>query len=327
MLEPSKKTGISGETKKMRVAAYCRVSTQEDAQANSFEMQKQHFKDVIEGNPMYEMVDIYADDGISGTSINKRKEFLRMLDDARRGKIDLILTKSISRFARNIVDTLTTLKELADLNPPVTVVFETEGINTNEGRNSLVITILAAVAEMESQQKSEAVKAGIRYRMKEGLFKYSVRNTLGYYRDYSGKVRVEPHEAEIVKYIYESFLEGVSPQNIAEALTQQGISSPKGMNHWPTSTIRNILSNEKYCGDVLYQKTYTRDFKSHVSVKNVDALTQWKWENDHTAIIDRQCWQKAQELLVAHRWNRSKLVTAMKKKFTVAKVKSGLLCG
>jgi len=328
VIMPTKKDTADQSTKKLRVAAYCRVSTAEEAQVGSLEMQIQHFTEVIETNQRYELVRIYKDEGISGTSVVKRKEFQEMIENAQHGKIDLILTKSISRFGRNIVDILTSLRILSDLNPPVVVNFETDGIDTSDGKNKLLISILSALAELESQQKSEAVKAGIRYRMHEGLYKFAVQNTIGYYRDYAGAVKIEPAEAEIVRYIYDSFLEGASPQNIADALTQQGITSPKGMECWRQGTIKGILSNEKYCGDVLYQKTYTKDFLTHKSAKNDNILIQYHWENCHPAIIERSKWDKSQELLIAKRWsNHRAKITNMPKKFVVAKVKSGRLRG
>ena len=328
VIMPKKKLYAYQDSPKVRVAAYCRVSTAEEAQVGSFEMQVQHFKSVIENNPNYELVKIYTDEGISGTSVGKRKGFQEMIEDACAGKIDLILTKSISRFGRNIVDILTTLRMLSDLSPPVAVSFESEGINTSDGKNKLIISILSALAELESQQKSIAIKEGIRYRMQEGLYKFSVKNTIGYYRDYSGRVKIEPAEAEIVKYIFDSFTEGASPSEIAESLTKQGIRSPKGMERWLSTTIRNILQNEKYCGDVLYQKTYSSDYLTHKTVKNRDVLPQWYWENNHPAIIKREQWNKAQELLASGKWRRSgKPLKAMRKKFTIAQVKSGSLRG
>jgi site-specific DNA recombinase len=312
---------------KVRVAAYCRVSTQEEAQVGSFEMQVQHFKSVIESNPTYELVKIYQDEGISGTSISKRKGFQEMIEDATAGKIDLILTKSISRFGRNIVDILTTLQQLSDLNPPVAVNFESEGIFSSDGKNKMVISILSALAELESQQRSISVKEGIRYRMKEGLYKFSVRNTIGYYRDYSGVLRIEPAEAEIVQYIYESFLEGSSPQEIADSLTEQGFRSPMGKDAWRGSTIRSILKNEKYCGDVLYQKTRSVDFLTHKTVKNT-TLPQWYWEGCHAAIIDKETWNKAQELLASRKYGKEHTPpAAMKKRPAIARVKNGALRG
>ncbi len=328
VIMPTKQDAADQSTKKLRVAAYCRVSTAEEAQVGSFEMQVQHFTEVIESNPRYELARIYKDEGISGTSVAKRKEFQKMIEDAQHGKIDLILTKSISRFGRNIVDILTSLRILSDLNPPVAVNFETEGIDTSDGRNKLLISILSALAELESQQKSEAIKAGIRYRMHEGLYKFAVQNTIGYYRDYAGAVKIEPAEAEIVRYIYDSFLEGASPQDIADALTLQGITSPKGMECWRQGTIKGILSNEKYCGDVLYQKSYTKDFLTHKSAKNDNILIQYHWENCHPAIIERGKWDKAQELLIAKKWSSHRAkIKNMPKKFVVARVKSGRLRG
>ncbi|MGN0520990.1 MAG: recombinase family protein [Candidatus Fimenecus sp.] len=327
VIMPKNQLYTYADTPKVRVAAYCRVSTAEEAQAGSFEMQVQHFKSVIEANPTYELVKIYTDEGISGTSVNKRIGFQEMIGDAKAGKIDLILTKSISRFGRNIVDILTTLRLLDNLSPPVAVNFESEGINTSDNGNKLIISILSALAELESQQKSIAIKEGIRYRMQEGLYKFSVTNTIGYYRDYSGRLKIEPAEAEIVHYIYDSFTEGASPQMIAEALTKQGIHSPNGMEHWIPGTIRSILRNEKYCGDVLYQKTFSKDYLTHKSVTNRGILPQWHWENNHPAIIDRKQWNKAQELLATGHWGYSQKIGNMQKKFTVTKVKSGMLRG
>ena len=304
VIMPERKEYVFQEAAKVRVAAYCRVSTQEDAQAGSFEMQVQHFTSEIENNPNYEMVKIYTDEGISGTSVDKRKGFQEMIEDAKAGKIDLILTKSISRFGRNIVDILTTLRELSDLNPPVAVNFESEGIFTSDGKNKLVISILSALAELESQQKSIAIKEGIRYRMQEGLYKFSVKNTIGYYRDYSGRVKIEPAEAEIVHYIYDTFLEGASPQEIADSLTQQGIRSPKGMERWGQSTIRSILRNEKYCGDALCQKTVTVDLFTHKTVKNNGLETQYFIEGHHEPIIEKRDWQMAQAIRKERRYTK-----------------------
>ena len=186
---------------------------------------------------------------------------------------------------------------------------------------------MSALAELESQQRSISVKEGIRYRMKEGLYKFSVRNTIGYYRDYSGVLRIEPAEAEIVRFIYDSFLDGASPQDIADSLTQQGMLSPMNKPSWSASTIRSILRNEKYCGDVLYQKTRSVDFLTHKTVKNT-TLPQWFWEGCHAAIIDRETWNKAQELLATRRYGKNRVVPkAMKKKSAIARVKNGVLRG
>jgi len=328
VIPPQRKLVSPEDTPKLRVAAYCRVSTQEEQQVGSFEMQVHHFRQKIESNPLWELVDIYRDEGISGTSVEKRLGFQKMIADAVDGKIDLILTKGINRFGRNIVDILNNLRTLSSLSPPVTVVFETEGISsTGDGNNNLLIAILSALAELESQQKSEAIKAGIRWRMQEGIYKFSVQNTLGYYRDHFGRLVIEPTEAKIVEYIYESCLEGASPSEIASTLTEQQIKSPMGMDYWLPGTVRSILRNEKYCGDALMQKTYTKDFRTHKSVKNTDLNMYFK-ENHHTAIISKEDWRKVQGTLSIRR-DVEKTITLRRlaNRFVVSRVKDGLFQG
>lgn len=328
IIPPKKRLELSSETPKLRVAAYCRVSTQEEQQVGSFEMQIHHFTKRIQANPEWEMVEIYQDEGISATTVEKRLGFQKMIADAVAGKIDLILTKSISRFGRNIVDILNNLRTLSALNPPVSVEFETEGITyTGDGRNNLLIALLSALAEMESQQKSEAIKAGIRWRMAEGIYKFSVQNTLGFYRDHFGRLVIEPTEAQIVKYIYESCLDGASPSEIAAALTEQGVKSPMGKDTWLPGTVRNILKNEKYCGDALMQKTYTKDYRTHRSVKNTDLNMYFK-ENHHTAIIKKEDWLKVQKLLAAgHSTAKKAKLRLLDNRFIVTRIKDGLFKG
>ena len=328
IIPPQKRRELAEEPPKLRVAAYCRVSTQEEQQVGSFDMQIHHFAKRIEANPQWELVEIYQDEGISATTVEKRLGFQKMIADAVDGKIDLILTKSISRFGRNIVDILDNLRTLSALNPPVSVELETEGITyTGDGRNNLLISLLAALAEMESQQKSEAIKAGIRWRMAEGIYKFSVQNTLGFYRDHFGRLVIEPTEARIVEYIYESCLEGATPAEIAAALTEQGIKSPMGNDLWSAGTVRSILRNEKYCGDALMQKTYTKDFRTHKSVKNTDLNMYFK-ENHHTAIIKKEDWIKVQKLL-SERHSTAKRATLrrLSNHFVAYRVKDGLFKG
>ena len=328
VIPPQKSAEAPAPFKKLRVAAYCRVSTQEEQQVGSFEMQVHHFTKRIEANPEWEMVEIYQDEGISATTIEKRLGFQKMIADAVDGKIDLILTKSISRFGRNIVDILNNLRTLSALNPPVSVEFETEGTTyTGDGKNNLLIALLSALAEMESQQKSEAIKAGIRWRMAEGIYKFSVHNTLGFYRDHFGRLVIEPTEARIVEYIYESCLEGAAPAEIAAALTEQGIKSPMGNDSWSPGTVRSILRNEKYCGDALMQKTYTKDFRTHRSVKNTDLNMYFK-ENHHTAIIKKEDWLKVQKLLTEKRGTPPKAkLRLLGTRFIVNRLKDGLFKG
>lgn len=328
IIPPQKRRELAEEPPKLRVAAYCRVSTQEEKQVGSFDMQIHHFAKRIEANPQWELVEIYQDEGISATTVEKRLGFQKMIADAVDGKIDLILTKSISRFGRNIVDILDNLRTLSALNPPVSVEFETEGITyTGDGRNNLLISLLAALAEMESQQKSEAIKAGIRWRMAEGIYKFSVQNTLGFYRDHFGRLVIEPTEARIVEYIYESCLEGATPAEIAAALTEQGIKSPMGNDLWSAGTVRSILRNEKYCGDALMQKTYIKDFRTHKSVKNTDLNMYFK-ENHHTAIIKKEDWIKVQKLLSErHSTAERATLRRLSNHFVAYRVKDGLFKG
>ena len=328
IIPPQKRRELAEEPPKLRVAAYCRVSTQEEKQVGSFDMQIHHFAKRIEANPQWELVEIYQDEGISATTVEKRLGFQKMIADAVDGKIDLILTKSISRFGRNIVDILDNLRTLSALNPPVSVEFETEGITyTGDGRNNLLISLLAALAEMESQQKSEAIKAGIRWRIAEGIYKFSVQNTLGFYRDHFGRLVIEPTEARIVEYIYESCLEGATPAEIAAALTEQGIKSPMGNDLWSAGTVRSILRNEKYCGDALMQKTYTKDFRTHKSVKNTDLNMYFK-ENHHTAIIKKEDWIKVQKLLSErHSTAERATLRRLSNHFVAYRVKDGLFKG
>lgn len=325
---PQVSYGENNAPPKLRVAAYCRVSTQEEQQVGSFEMQVHHFEERIANNSAWELVEIYKDNGISATSVIKRLGFQKMIADALDGKIDLILTKSISRFGRNVRDILENLEKLSNLNPSVSVEFEQEGITyTGDGKNNLIITLLSALAELESQQKSEAIKAGIRWRMAEGIYKFSVQNTLGYYRDHFGRLVIEPTEAKIVEYIYESCLEGATPTEIAASLTEQGIKSPMGKNSWNSATVRSILRNEKYCGDALMQKTYSKDFKSHKSVKNTKLNMYFK-ENHHAAIIDKKAWRKVQDIL-ALRKDVDRVVTLRRlvNRFVAPRVKDGLFKG
>jgi len=325
---PVKQYGENGYRPRLRVAAYCRVSTQEDEQEGSFDMQVHHFEQRITSNPAWELVDIYKDKGISGTTVHKRFDFQRMINDAVEGKIDLILTKSISRFGRNIVDILNNLRLLSSLPNPVSVEFEMEGITySGDGSNNLVITILSALAEMESQQKSEAIKAGIRWRMAEGIYRFAVKYTLGFYWDNFGRLRIEPTEAKIVEYIYDSFLEGASPTEIATALTEQGIPTPRGKDKWWPGTIVSILRNEKYCGDALMQKTYTKDFRTHKSVKNTE-LDKFFKEDHHKAIIPREKWNRVQELLsMPRKSHKATPLRRMENRFVAKRVKDGLFQG
>ncbi|OQB12477.1 MAG: Transposon gamma-delta resolvase [Firmicutes bacterium ADurb.Bin193] len=326
MPEPPPVT-VGAAIQKLRAAAYARVSTAEEQQLGSYEAQVQYFTDAINNNPEYELVKVYGDHGVSGTLLKQRKGFQEMMEAALRGEIDIILVKSISRFGRNSADILNNLQILRTLNPPVTVCFEGEHLLTSDSRNDLLISILAAIAQLESQQKSEAIKFGIRFRMSQGTFKFSVKYTLGYYRDHFGNIKVDQAEAEIVRYIYESYLEGATIAEIAGSLTEMEICTPKGHMKWSNSTIRSILSNEKYNGTVLFQKTRTEDYRTHKSVKN-RLISMWEVENHHTPIIPMAEWQKVQAELLVRKDSRKKGGgIGIMKKFTAPRIKSGHLKG
>ena len=259
--------GIKKEEKpKLRVAAYCRVSTDSDEQATSYETQIEHYTSFIQKNPEWELAGIFADDGISGTNTKKREEFNSMIDECMAGKIDMIITKSISRFARNTLDCLKYIRELKSKNIPV--FFEKENINTMDSKGEVLLTIMASLAQQESQSLSQNVKLGLQYRYQQGLVQVNHNRFLGYTKDEDDRLVIVPEEAEIVKRIYREYLEGASLAQIGDGLEADGILTGAGKKQWLATTIKKILSNEKYIGDALLQKTYTVDFLSKKRVKN-----------------------------------------------------------
>ncbi len=328
-IPPKVRTDIE-PAKKLITAGYARVSTQEEAQAESFENQIQHLTGLIQGNPEWEFGGIFSDEGISGTSVAARKGFQRMIDAARNHEIDLIVTKDMSRFGRNCREILENLEILANLKPPVGVIFESPGFNSLDPKNNLLITILSALAQLEAQQRSESIRRGIRDRMRLGIFKFTVRNTLGYYRDFYGRIKVDEAEAEIVRFIYESFLEGVAPVDIAYSLTCQEVTTPMGRYIWRTGTILGILSNEKYTGNALQQKYIVKNYLNHKTEKN-DIIPMIMAENHHPAIISQHDWDKVQELLrdrQTHKPDRSAFkAMRLKTTFHFIRIKSGVLKG
>ena len=239
-----------------KVAAYCRVSTLEDAQAGSFERQIQHFREMIENTEGWKNVGIYADEGASGTNMKKRPEFQRMIQDCKDGKIDLIVTKSVSRFARNTRDCLEVVRVLKGLSPPVGVFFEDVNLNTIEAKNEFTLGVMSLVAQGESEAKSAAITWSVIERFKNGVPIISTNNLLGYDKDKFGKLIVVEEEAEVVRYIYNCYLDGQTVKQIAEALTEAHIPTVKGREVWNSGTVRNILKNEKYCG--YYQAHYNK---------------------------------------------------------------------
>ena len=281
---------------KLRVAAYCRVSTDSDEQETSYEAQVTHYTEYIQKNPDWVLAGIFADDGISGTNTKKRDEFNRMIDECMAGNIDMIITKSISRFARNTLDCLQYIRQLKDKNIPV--YFEKESINTMDAKGEVLITIMASLAQQESQSLSQNVKLGLQYRYQQGKVQINHNRFLGYTKDENGHLVIDPEQAEIVKRIYREYLEGSSMDKIAAGLEADGILTGAGKTKWHTSTINKILRNEKYIGDALLQKTYTTDFLNKTRVKNNGIVPQYYVENDHEAIIPRDIFMRVQEELV-----------------------------
>ncbi len=271
--------------RQLRVAAYCRVSTDDEEQLTSYEAQQTYYTDKIMTNPQWTMAGIFADEGITGTSATKRPEFLRMIRQCRRGKVDLVLVKSISRFARNTVDCLNYIRALRALG--IAVIFEKENINTLETDSEMLITMMGAFAQAESESMSANIVWGKRQAMREGKTNVQYQHLYAYERGEDGQPRIIPEQAEVVRQIYDSFLAGHSVRMIKKELENQGIPAAKGGTVWSEAAIRNILKNEKYCGDVLMQKTYTQDCISKKQIRNMGQLPMYLVQDNHEGIVSR----------------------------------------
>ena len=303
---------------KKQVAAYCRVSTESDMQLGSFESQKMYFENYIANQENFQLQGIYADFGISGTNTEKREEFNRMIDNAKKGKIDLILTKEVSRFARNIVDTLAITRELKSIN--VEVLFINENINTKDKDGELRLAMMATFAQEESRKISERVKWGMKRGMERGVVYTSP--LIGYdLKD--GKLFVNDNEAEIVRKIYSLYAyEQMGASTIARFLTEKAVKPPKRIKTWSSTTITRILKNEKYCGDLIQGKTIVDDYLTHKSIKN-KTENQVIIKNHHDAIVDRETWN-----IVQDRLNRISKEQALLKKTSNSYWCTGLIrCG
>ena len=314
---PVKETGkAAGEPRKLRVCGYCRVSTESDNQQGSFELQVQDQERVIRENPAWEFAGIYADEGISATSVEKRKEFLRMIEDCEAGKIDLIITKSVSRFARNLVDCISYIRRLKSLKPPVGIYFQNDHLNTLDQSSEMMIAFMSCMAQEESAKKSEAVKYGIRKKFAVGI--PLCPRLLGYDKDRDDKYFIVEEEAQIVRLIYGYYIEGYSTPTIANALTRAGVPTITGQNTvWNSSSVLYILRNEKYCGDVAMQKTYIEDYLTHKAVKNTGKVQAYLLHNHHVPIIPKDEWEQVQELLANWKTRRKKKTFIQKKVITV----------
>ena len=285
------------EKRKLRVCAYCRVSTDMDTQALSYELQVQNYTEYITSNDEWEFAGIYADRGISGTSLKHRAEFNRMIADCRAGKINLIITKAVTRFARNVLDCISTIRMLKQLDPPVGVFFETERINTLDTTSETYLGLISLFAQGESESKSESLKWSYIRRWRRGTGIYPTWSLIGYDTDEDGKWVIVEEEAELVKIIYDMYLTGHSSPQIAEILTRSGIPTSTNKQVWSSGAVLGILRNEKYCGDVLCQKTISMDIFTHKAVKNTGQKPQYFIEGHHEAIIDKDDWLKVQQLI------------------------------
>ena len=275
--------------KKRRVAAYARVSTDQEEQLTSYEAQVDYYTNYIKSRDDWEFVDVYTDEGISGTSTKHREGFNKMVKSALAGDIDLIITKSVSRFARNTVDSLTTIRKLKDIG--CECYFEKENIWTFDGKGELLLTIMSSLAQEESRSISENVKWGHRKRFADGKVTVPFNHFLGYKRGEDGNLVIDEEQAVIVKRIYREYLSGSTAVAIAKGLTNDGIETPGHKQKWHASTVRSILTNEKYKGEALLQKYYTPDFLTKKQKVNNGEIQQYYVENNHPAIIEPEIFE------------------------------------
>ena len=275
-----------------KTAGYARVSTDSEEQQTSYEAQVDYYTNYIKNNPEWEFVGVYTDEGISATGTKHRDGFNQMIQDALDGKIDLIVTKSVSRFARNTVDSLTTVRKLKEKG--VEVYFQKENIYTLDSKGELLITIMSSLAQEESRSISENVTWGQRKRFADGKVSIAYSSFLGYQKGEDGQMEIVPEEAEIVRLIYRMFMQGKTPYAIAKYLMEKKVPTPTGKQRWQLRTIENILTNEKYKGDARLQKCYTVDFLSKKRKVNEGEVPQYYVEGSHDAIIAPAEWQMVQ---------------------------------
>lgn len=276
----------------LRVAAYCRVSSSQNEQLHSLAAQISHYTEILSGDGTHKFVGIYADRGISGTQVKNRAEFLRLMEDCRAGLVDQIITKSVSRFGRNTVDTLLYTRELRSLG--IDVYFEKERLHSCSAEGELMLTLMAALAESESENMSENIKWGKRRRNEKGCVESLALANLYGYRKAGGKLAVDEAEAAVVRRIYAEFLDGLNYEQISEGLNADGIPTRRGNDVWFNRTVMNVLTNEKYMGDCLFQKTFHIDPITHKTVPNKGQLPQYYLEDCIPAIVPKDVWTLAQ---------------------------------
>ena len=278
-----------------RVAVYARVSTLATQQTSSFELQQKHYTDFVDRHDNWELVKIYSDEGISGTSLKRRDGFIEMIGDCKKGMIDLIVVKSISRFSRNVVDGISIIDELRALDPPVGVYFEMEGLYTLTNDNELSLTLMQTMAQEESRIKSVSMDASYEMRFSHGIF--LTPPLLGYDRDEDGNLVINHDEALTVKLIFYMYLSGHGTMAIASKLAELGRKTKKGNAKWTQNSIVNVLRNERHCGAVLARKTWTPNYKTHKARKNRGDRNQYYDPHHHAPIINRDDFHAVQKML------------------------------
>jgi len=293
------------QQKTLRVAAYARVSTDNEEQETSYEAQVSHYTDYINNHDGWTLAGIFADEGISGTSTAKREQFNKMIEACEAGLVDMVITKSISRWARNTVDSLNYIRKLKALG--IRVIFEKENIDTMGASGELLITIMSSLAQQESQSISQNVRIGLQYGFQQGKPMLNHSRFMGYTKNRGDKaLSIVPEEAEIVRLIYRMFLEGYSVGEIAMELQEQGIKAPCGGVKWQHATVKSMLKNEKFMGDLLLQKFYIKDFLTKKSVKNEGQFPQYYVENAHPPIVPKEVFMRVQGELLRQEENTTR---------------------
>ena len=318
-----------GQIKKqrsLRVAAYCRVSTDDENQQTSYNTQKAFYTEMITGHRGWTLAGIYADEAISGTSRAKRKDFNRMMEDAGSGKMDYIVTKSISRFARNTVDTLNCVRQLRQLNPPVGIYFEKENIDTLDATGELILTILSALAQDESRSISDNIRWSIQKKFQRGEAMVDLSRMLGYDKGPNGEWVINPEQAEIVRYIFERYVCGATANGICTELNEMGKKTARGCI-WRADSVLYILRNEKYVGDLECQKTVTKNFLTHEPTLNTGEAPKYYVTDHHVAIIDRFTWDKAQAMMMESGFKQHAPKKEKKRRCNNASPFTNLICG
>jgi DNA invertase Pin-like site-specific DNA recombinase len=310
------------EDKNLRVAVYCRVSTENDNQATSFALQKKYYEEYVAEHRNWTLVDIYADEGLSATSYTKRDNFKRMLADCKLEKIDLIVVKNVSRFSRNVIDCLGIARDLLHAKHPVGIYFQEHNLNTLTNGNEMILTMMSSIAQAESEAKREAMLWSYDKRFSRGQFLTPTNNLLGYYTDEDGNMQIDEENAQTVRAIYRSFLAGYPMTKIAYLLSFYKRPTAKGNSYWSSSSVRGILINERYCGDVVAQKTFTIDVISHKAVKNEGQKRSVYKRDHHPAIVSRKEYIQVMLMLKSKRGS-----SYFNPDYMIKVIRQGLLAG